>query len=69
MKIEVCIEGVTDIVRSDLGDVLKTLETDLKQRKKGKQLAIFHVDEKKDIEELQRHIDAFKLVLRYYGAA
>ena len=68
MKIEVCIEGVTDIVRSDLGEVLKNLQDDLKRRKKGQQMAIFHMDEKQDIAELQRHVEAFKLVWRYYGA-
>lgn len=69
MKIEVCIEGVNDIIRSDLSEVLKNLQDDLNRRKKGQQMAIFHVDKKKDIAQLKKHIDALKLVLRYYGAA
>lgn len=69
MKIEVCIEGVNDIIRTDLGEALKNLKDDLKRRKKGNSIAIFHMDKNEDVAELQRHIDAFKLVLKYYGAA
>ena len=69
MKIEVCIEGVNDIIRSDLSEVLKNLQDDLNRRKKGQQMAIFHVDKKKDIAQLKKHIDALKLVLPYSGAA
>jgi hypothetical protein len=30
-------------------------------------MAIFDTDKDKDLAELKRHIDAFKLVQRYYG--
>lgn len=69
MKIEVCIEGVNDIVRSDLTNSLDNLKDDLKRRKKGDSIAIFHMEKDEDIAELKRHIEAFELVLRYYGAA
>ena len=68
MKIEVCIEGVNDIVRSDLTNSLDNLKDDLKRRKKGDSIAIFHMEKDEDIDELKRHIEAFKLVLKYYGA-
>ena len=68
MKIEVCIEGVNDIVRSDLTNSLDNLKDDLKRRKKGDSIAIFHMEKDEDIAELKRHIEAFELVLRYYGA-
>ena len=68
MKIEVCIEGVNDIVRSDLTNSLSSLKSDLKRRKKGDSVAIFHMEKDEDIAELKRHIEAFELVLRYYGA-
>lgn len=67
MKVEVCIEGVNDIVRSELKDTLKNLQDDLKRRKAGNSIAIFHMTKDEDIAELQRHIEAFKLVLKYYG--
>ena len=68
MKIEVCIEGVNDIVRSDLTNSLDNLKDDLKRCKKGDSIAIFHMEKDEDIAELKRHIEAFELVLRYYGA-
>ena len=68
MKIEVCIEGVNDIVRSDLTNSLDNLKDDLKRRKKGTSIAIFHLKKDEDIAELERHVEAFKLVMRYYGA-
>ena len=68
MKVEVCIEDVNDIVRSDLTNSLDNLKDDLKRRKKGDSVAIFHMEKDEDIAELQKHIDAFNLVLRYYGA-
>ena len=67
MKLEVCIEGVNAIVRAELNETLKCLQDDLKRRKKGNSIAIFHMDKSEDVAEIQRHIDAIKLVLRYYG--
>ena len=69
MKVEVCVEGMNTFVRADLKDTLKSLQEDLKRRKAGGNLAIFHTDSRQDIDELKRHVDAFKLVLRYYGEA
>lgn len=68
MKLEVCIEGVNAIVRSELGETLENLKDDLKRRKKGNSIAIFHMDKDEDVAELERHVEAFKLVMRYYGA-
>lgn len=69
MKVELCVEGMNTLVRADLKDSLKSLQDDLKKRKAGGNIAIFHTDAKADIAELQKHVEAFKLVLRYYGAA
>jgi hypothetical protein len=67
MKVELCVEGMNTLVRQDLKDTLKNLRTDLKRRKAGGNLAIFHPGQAEDIHELQKHIDALRLVLRYYG--
>ncbi len=68
MNIELCPESIALIVRKDLKVATGNLQQDLKRRKKGEQIAIFHTDAREDIAELQRHVDAFKLVLKYYGA-
>jgi CBS-domain-containing membrane protein len=67
IKVKACIESITDIVRDDLNTVLENLQDDLKRRKAGNSIAIFHMTKDEDIAELQRHIEAFKLVLKYYG--
>lgn len=67
MKVELCIEGVNDIVRSELQEVLKLLKLDLKNVKNGSGISIFHADRDEDIAEIKRHIEAFKTVLKYYG--
>jgi hypothetical protein len=67
MKIEVCSQGLDAIVRSDLQNALGSLRRDLKARKIGKGVCIFHSDKAKDVTEIERHIDAFKIVLKYYG--
>lgn len=67
MKVEICVEGMNTLVRADLKDTLKRLQEDLKIRKAGGNIAIFHTDAKADIVELQKHTEAFKLVMRYYG--
>lgn len=67
VKVELCIEGMGAIVRAELGETFKNLKDDLKRRKKGNSIAIFHMDKDEDVAELERHVEAFKLVLRYYG--
>jgi hypothetical protein len=67
MKVEVCWHGLDAIVRSDLKNALGSLRRDLKSRKSGKGVCIFYADKAKDVAEIQRHIDAFKIVLKYYG--
>jgi hypothetical protein len=47
---------------------MKQLQQDYKLRKSGKWMAIFDTDKAADLAELKRHIDAFKLVGKYYGA-
>jgi len=68
VRVDLCVEGMNTLVREDLKDTLKSLKTDLKRRKAGGTLAIFHMEKQDDIDELQKHVDAFTLVLRYYGA-
>jgi hypothetical protein len=67
MKVEICSQGLDAIVRSDLKSVLDSLKRDLKARKSGKGVGIFDTDKAEDVAEIQRHIEAFKIVLKYYG--
>jgi hypothetical protein len=67
MKVEVCSQGLDAIVRSDLKNALGSLRRDLKSRKSGGGAGIFHTDKDEDVAEIRRHIDAFHIVLKYYG--
>jgi hypothetical protein len=68
MKIEVSSDLLEEIVAAELQRTLKSLQKDYKDRKAGKQMYIFNSDKAADLAELKQHIDAFKLVGRYYGA-
>ena len=67
VKVELCVEGMGAIVRAERGETISNLNDDLKRRKKGGSLAIFHLNKDEDVAELERHVEAFKLVMRYYG--
>ena len=68
MKIEISSDLLEEITAAELKLTLKSLQKDYKDRKAGKDIAIFNFDKAADLAELKQHIDAFKLVGRYYGA-
>ena len=68
MKIEVEIELLEELVAIELPRTLANLEDDYEKRKAGTGMCIFHKDKKKDLAELKKHIEAFKLVALYYGS-
>jgi protoporphyrinogen oxidase len=61
-------EQVDSIVIQELQSMLQHAERDLRRRKAGKCGVIFRHDVKEDLEEIKRHIDAFKTILKYWGA-
>lgn len=67
MKIEVSSDLLEEITAAELKLTLKSLQRDYRDRKAGKQMYIFNSDKAADLAELKQHIDAFKLVGRYYG--
>jgi hypothetical protein len=68
MKIEVSSDLLEEITATELKITLKSLQRDYRDRKAGKQMYIFSMDKAADLAELKQHIDAFKLVGKYYGA-
>jgi len=60
-------DTVDGIVVDQLIDTLENLQDDLEKRKDGSGLAIFEHDPKADIKILRDHVDAFKIVLSYFG--
>ncbi len=67
MKIEIEADLLEEITAAEIKRMLASLQQDYKLRKSGKWMAIFDTDKTKDLAELKRHIEAFKLVGKYYG--
>ena len=67
MKIKPCPEFFDAITKDNLKGALDVLKGDYKRRKSGHPLAIFEHDINEDLTEIKRRIEAFKLVLAYYG--
>ena len=67
ITIELDWETIDKVTTCSMKGLVESLEDDLEKRKAGTGMAIFDKNKKKDIAEIQRHIDAFKTVLKYYG--
>jgi hypothetical protein len=58
------------IVVQCITKIIENLKADLKLRKAGKnKLGVFSSDKQEDIEIMTDHIDAMKLVIRYFTPA
>ncbi len=59
-------EATINFVSSDLKDCLSDFMNCYNSRQKGDNSAVFYDDKEKDIEEIQKHIDALDLIIRFY---
>ena len=60
-------DTVDGIARASMHSVLENLQKDLVERKNGDGMAIFVTEQEFDVMLIEKHIEAFKLVLKYYG--
>ena len=67
ITIELDWDTIDKVTTCSMKSLVQSLEDDLEKRKARTGMAIFHENKKKDIAEINRHIDAFKTVLKYYG--
>ena len=67
VTVELDWETIDRITVCSMKSLVENLENDLEKRKAGGGMAIFEKNKKKDIALIEKHIEAFKLVLRYYG--
>lgn len=67
IMIEMEDEQIDAIVVQEMEKCIKGFERDLELRTEGEGLAIFDNDPIKDIQYIQEHISAIKLVVKYYG--
>jgi len=66
MKIEINADLAEEVALAQLQQALKGLDLSYKQRKKNNKIMFFEQDRAKDLAEIKRHMDAFKLVISYY---
>lgn len=67
MMVDIEMELVEEIVKHELYSVLNSLQKDYRDRKAGVGISIFDLNKDKDLAEIDKHIKAFKLILKYYG--
>ena len=67
ITVELDWDTIDHITTSSMKSVVESLEADLEKRKDGTGMAICEKNKKKDIALIEKHIEAFKLVLKYYG--
>jgi hypothetical protein len=65
--IELEPEQIDAVVIADINSSIEAFEEYLEKRANDEGFAIFDSDPIKDVEYLLEHIQAFKLVLEYYG--
>ena len=67
LTLEIDYELSDKITTASLLSVLDTLEKDLEKRVKNEGGAIFVSEKEFDIILIEKHIEASKLILKYYG--
>ena len=67
ITVELDWDTIDRITTSSMKTLVECLEADLEKRKDDTGMAIFETDKEVDIALIEKHIDAFKLVLKYYG--
>ena len=67
VMVELDYDAVDDIVKQQLRSLRDNLKDDLALRKKDKGMAIFDTDKTTDVALIKEHVEAFNLILRYYG--
>lgn len=67
ITVELDWDTIDRITTSSMKSLVESLEADLEKRKDDTGMAIFEKDKEADIALIEKHIEAFKLVLKYYG--
>jgi predicted DNA-binding protein (UPF0278 family) len=68
VTVELDWETVDNIVLSQLQDAYSGLVTDLEERQnESRRGGIFDTDKDTDIILIKKHLDAFKLAIKYFG--
>jgi hypothetical protein len=67
VTVELDWDTIDKITTCSMKSLVESLEVDLEKRRADTGIAIFEVEKELDIALIEKHIEAFKLVLKYYG--
>ncbi len=67
MKIELSMHQVDDVFIHELKAMLRIFRTESVRRANGHGSAVFENDLTEDLKIIKKHIEACKLLLKYYG--
>jgi hypothetical protein len=67
VTVELDWDAVDSIVKQEMLSHRKNLKEDLEKRKNDTGMAIFEINKRTDIALIKEHIEAFDLILSYYG--
>jgi len=67
VTVELDWDTIDNIIQQELQKAYECLSIDLENCKEGKGIAIFHHDKDEDVAEITKHLEAFKIVAKYYG--
>jgi len=65
--IQMTYDQLDAIIIKEMQTMLEGLKNDRKNRKNDEGMAIFDTDKKTDLKRMKEHINAFELILAYYG--
>ena len=66
-KITICDRDADKITVSNLQETLANLQHNLSRRKQNEGCAVFELDKKKDIVEINKRINAISIIIDYFG--
>jgi len=65
-RLTICDDDVDKITVSKLQEILEHLQHDLSRRKQNEGCAVFDLDKKKDIIEINKRINATRIMIDYF---
>jgi len=66
-RLTICNDDADKITVSNLQEISADLQHGLSRRKQNERFAVFDLDKKKDIVEINKRINAISVIIDYFG--
>jgi hypothetical protein len=67
LMLTICHDDADKITVCNLKEILENLQNNLSRRKQNEGCAVFELDKKKDIVEINKRINAISIIIDYFG--